>query len=149
MEEEMLRLCEKIKRLDLGNVYSLAEDTIVLVSADSSQEVYAGVDCTFRDQGMGKTLKIVILCLARGKDVLTELESAFQAGGAGNIWIQTEGKKIHLTGREPEKQEAEEAQEHRAEVSAENRGRTEDICDEGGTEEIEDILGLLEGRGSK
>lgn len=90
MEEEMLRLCEKIKRLDLGNVYSLAEDTIVLVSADSSQEVYAGVDCTFRDQGMGEPLKIAILRLARGKDVLAELESAFQAGKAESIWIQTE-----------------------------------------------------------
>ena len=149
MEEEMLRLCEKIKRLDLGNVYSLEEDTIVLVSADSSQEVYAGVDCTFRDQGMGKALKIVILCLARGKDVLTELESAFQAGRAGNIWIQTEEKKNPVSRRGSEKQAAEEAQEQRADVPAKNMGRTGNICDEGSAEEIEDILGLLEGRGSK
>ena len=146
MQEELLRLCNKIKALGLGNVYFLAEDTVAMISPENKQEVYAALDCVLRDYGKEKTLKIVMLYLARGKDMLTEMEEAFSMGKAGDIWLHLGEKKPVPCGSEPQKPEPEEAQESSGKISGEIAGESEDVVEEGCIEEVGDILELLEGR---
>lgn len=109
MESEMQKLKKRVTGLELGNVYSLSEDTLAVITPESRQEAYARMEEVLEEAQMAKQVKAAMLVLEAEKDVLTEMEEVFSECNTGITWVEMqkeEGPLAVLFGEEqkPEKE---------------------------------------------
>ena len=91
-KNEMSQLIDTIKDENMGNIYSISEDTVAIVSLESTQEICAGAEYMMQKLGIrGGKLKIIVIhseCLKLSKDIFAEIEIAFSKCEIGSIWTQ-------------------------------------------------------------
>ncbi len=129
MESEMQKLKKRVTGLELGNVYSLSEDTLAVITPESRQEAYARMEEILEEAQMAKQVKAAMLVLADKKDILTEMEEVFSECNTGITWVEMQKKEGPLAVLFGEEQE----QEKEMDVTADGE---EDLA--------AGLLGLLE-----
>lgn len=93
MESEMQKLTKKIIGLELGNVYSISEDTLVVITPESRQEVYARLEEVLEEAQTAKQVKTAMFALEAEKDILTEIEEIFSECTTGITWVEMQKKE--------------------------------------------------------
>jgi len=109
MESEMQKLKKRVTGLELGNVYSLSEDTLAVITPESRQEAYARLEEVLEEAQMAKQVKAAMLVLEDKKDILTEMEEVFSECNTGITWVEMQKKEGPLAvlfgeGQEPEEE---------------------------------------------
>ena len=109
MESKMQKLKKKVTGLELGNVYSLSEDTLAVITPESRQEAYARLEEVLDEAKMAKQVKAAMLILEEKKDILTEMEEAFSECNTGITWVEMQKKEgpLAVLFGEEQKQEKE------------------------------------------
>ena len=80
------KLMQKVKDLELGNCYLLAEDTLSFLTTESEPELYARVETLLEEPGMGRNLKIILMEMERNSGLFSHLEERFSLCNPGIIW---------------------------------------------------------------
>lgn len=79
-------LLAEIKKLEVGNLYILAEDTVALLLNESEQESFAATKQAMNYRSKNVSLVGAFLNLNREENVMALLEEVFAVTPAGNIW---------------------------------------------------------------
>lgn len=84
---ETNELADMFSEMNLGNVFTIAEDTFAVISVESQAELFAHIEQLIYERGYGKTLKGIILNPFGYEDILKELEQRFCLCADGNILL--------------------------------------------------------------
>lgn len=126
-EARILKLIRDVKHLELGNCYMLAEDTLVIISVEPKQEIYARLERLAEEPLLGPNLKIAMIDLVRQTDLLAYIEELFCMCNPGIIWLRDQNPVADLFAAGP------------------NSGNEESLEDEQEAEDVvEELLGFLE-----
>lgn len=94
-EERFRKFLQAVKELELGNCYLLSEDTLIVISAETEQEIYAKLDDLLEEPAFGKHLKIVLMDVERCPGLFTHLEERFSLCSPGVIWTKRANPVVH------------------------------------------------------
>lgn len=86
MEDAFIGLLTKLKELEVGNLYILAEDTVAILMNESEQESYAATKQAMNFRNKKVTLVSAFINLNKEENVFVLLEEVFTVTPAGNIW---------------------------------------------------------------
>lgn len=86
MEDFFMGLLAEIKKLEVGNPYILAEDTVALLLNESEQESFAATKRAMNYQSKNASVVGAFLNLNKEENIMTLLEEVFAVTSAGNIW---------------------------------------------------------------
>ena len=84
---ETNELADIVSEMNLGNVFTIAEDTFAVISVEAQAELFAHLEQLIYERGYGKSLKGIILNPFGYEDVLKELEQRFSLCADGNILL--------------------------------------------------------------
>lgn len=89
-EEEILKLPQWMREIELGNVYCLSEDTFAIITIEPEPEVYARISSVLEGHGKEGELKGIIIRMAPQMDIMREIESIMSLCPAGTLKNQQE-----------------------------------------------------------
>lgn len=134
---ETNELADIVSEMNLGNVFTIAEDTFAVISVEAQAELFAHLEQLIYERGYGKSLKGIILNPFGYEDVLKELEQRFSLCADGNILLPDMEKGNPMLRLFSEEQK---------DIEPNSLQRTkEQEEDSGGDEELE-FLSMLEQR---
>lgn len=94
---EMAELADMVEELNLGNVFTLAEDTFAVITVEEQPEVYARMEHLIKEAKLSRSIKGVILSSIGISDILKEIEKQISLCESGRIFIPDRKKKNSLT----------------------------------------------------
>lgn len=117
MEDAFMGLLAEIKKLEVGNLYILAEDTVALLLNESEQESFAATKQAMNYRSKNVSVVGAFLNLNKEENVMALLEEVFSVTPAGSIW-RRETNPIASLFLSVEKEETKEepAEEHAHEL---------------------------------
>ena len=86
MEDVFMGLLAEINKLEVGNLYILAEDTVALLLNESEQESFAVTKQVMNYQSKNVSIIGAFFNLNKEENVMALLEEVFAVTSAGNIW---------------------------------------------------------------